>query len=752
MPLRLVSLAMLYVLVAAFSFTSAIPARAINDAEAAKGPPVTIAILFSSRTDVCHDTGELAAIKRLVERERERINARGGIAGRPLDVRILDDERDDARTIANVRTALAEPNLLAMVGLSSSSRAKLVFDTLGKKIGESAVPFLSEISVSSIFAAYRNVFTTRPSQDEERIPVMAAFTRSYGYSRPAYVGIAGSVFSTALGDGLNTLLGPETIVADQRLSAREGKLDGPAIATAVGNIAAKNPDLIFLGVGSRNTPEIIKQLVASQTTPALFVTGRIEQLPADVVNSYPNAIYQLAWDGLPEAFNNRMRKLIAIERDSDWLFEGTPIRSSPGWANGACKERPEDADPDPLESANLRAIGRGAQYADMVALIARATRDAERTTDLSDLRRIVTTHISRDYAAGRGTFKGTFQNWSFDPVSRTAARSPMVVILPRGLGRTQLAPIQFLKSRDGRFTKASTLYLDVDLIKAHRVDDNEKTFFAEFYLSMRANEGATLDKIEFANAYLDPRTNGRQITIEVVHGGGASDTYPATMRIYKVSGRFLFEPRLAAYPFDQQLFAIELQPKSGDRPFIIQPPPFDLRDSSVISDSWEPVTQYVGYDEDFVPVVDAYTLEPSVVPFYKASFAWIMKRETTDYFLRVVVPLAFILIVAYLSIFIPRSHFEAIVTIQVTALLSAVALYLSLPQLDSDTATLSDRLFVFDYMMVSLMIAISIMRVNPHIASRKWLTGALDLIHVAAIPALVALAGFYVYRLSAALP
>ena len=89
-----------------------------------------------------------------------------------------------------------------------------------------------------------------------------------------------------------------------------------------------------------------------------------------------------------------------------------------------------------------------------------------------------------------------------------------------------------------------------------------------------------------------------------------------------------------------------------------------------------------------------------------------MKRETTDYFLRVVVPLAFILIVAYLSIFIPQSHLEAIVTIQITALLSAVALYLSLPKLESDSATISDRIFVFDYMVVSFMIVISILRIN----------------------------------------
>ena len=140
----------------------------------------------------------------------------------------------------------------------------------------------------------------------------------------------------------------------------------------------------------------------------------------------------------------------------------------------------------------------------------------------------------------------------------------------------------------------------------------------------------------------------------------------------------------------------------------------------------------------------------SVTPFYKASFVWLMKRQTTDYFLRVVVPLGFILIVAYLSIFIPQSHFEAIVTIQVTALLSAVALYLSLPKLDSDTATVSDRIFVFVYMLVSFMIAVSIMRVNRLAAGRKWLTGALATMHVALIPIMVAVMAWYINSLALA--
>jgi hypothetical protein len=175
-----------------------------------------------------------------------------------------------------------------------------------------------------------------------------------------------------------------------------------------------------------------------------------------------------------------------------------------------------------------------------------------------------------------------------------------------------------------------------------------------------------------------------------------------------------------------------------------------LRDARVITANWGPIAHYVGYDEDFVPVVDSYTHEPSVAPFYKASFVWQMRRETTDYFLRVVVPLGFILGIAYLSIFIPMSRFDSIVAIQVTALLSAVALYISLPKLDSDTATLSDRIFVFDYMMVSVMIAITVLRINPVVAARRWLVGVLEFTHIAIVPAMVVLAAFYVYGMSIA--
>lgn len=726
------------------------PARAIDQAEAA-GPPFKIGIFVSSRKDECYDSGSIAAIKKLTTLQQTEINRQGGIAGRPIKLIYLDDERDQNRVIANMRSALAEPQMLAMIGQSNPTRAKPMFEALGDEIKGSNIPYISDISVNALFAPYPNVFTTRASQDEDSLPIVAGFTRQLGFQRAAFVGLRDSVGVAAIGDGLKSMLDAGRLVDDIRLAATDNKIDSLDIANTVAALKAKDPDLIYLYLGTANAQQVIKALVEAKLTPALFLAGRLDGLDQAVANAYPNAIYNLGWDNPPEVFNNRLRKLITPQNEASWIFEGAKNGAAPGWANGECKPRPDLEYVDPLNKENLRALSTGSQFADMVALVAEAARTEERTTDLARLREQIVKNLSTTYQSGRGSFKGAFDTWSFVAKTRAAARDPFIMILPQGLGRPQLAPFQFVRSKDGSLRPMETLYIDVDLIRAHRMDENEKTFFAEFYLSMRANERATIDRLDFANAYLDAQSsNGRQISVETIHNGGASPAYPDSMRIYKVSGRFLFNPHLANYPFDTQRFGIVLQPKSGEAPFIVQPPPLALRDHAVNSDGWNAKDQYVGFDEEFVPVVDAYTHGPSVVPFYKTSFTWVMQRETTDYLLRVAVPLAFIMFVAYLSIFIPLHHFEAVVTIQVTALLSAVALYLSLPKIASETATISDRAFVFAYMVVSLMIGISILRVSPIFAGRPGAERVLRIVHVSIIPLLIGLAAYYAHGLSIA--
>ncbi len=739
------ALCMLMIAVVLASALGTLPARAdAGMAAEAAPPPLGITVFTSTRHDVCYDSGNVAAIRALAKREVERINRSGGTNGRRLVLTFKDDDSEVHSTIANLQNALADPTTLAMIGLGNSNRAQAAFDAAGKEVSDSGVPFISNISVAAIFAKAPNVLSMQVSQDEERVPMLVQFLRRSGYKRIAFAGISSSVFSNAVGDALKEELGA-LLVADQRLaSLTDDDLDDAAVAAAVSNLRDKAPDMLVLGVSNKRAGELLAALGAAEVKPALFAPGRIDSLPEDIISSYPNAIYQIAWTGLPDADNDRVRRLVSADPPETWVFEGRKVSEATGWTNGECKARPAVEVPNPFEAANQRAIQLGAQFADMIALVAEAANSAPIGSDLAFLRQHVRKELTTTYAAGRGVFRGSFETWSFNPKTRTAARSPFIVVQPKGLGRPQLAPIQFVRTKDGGLREVETLYLDVDLVRASRIDDNDKTFIAELYLSMRASSKATIKDIEFTNAYLDPETNGRQITVEALHEGGDSDAYPSAMRIYKVTGRFTFDPDLQRFPFDTQRFTIDMQPKRADQPFVVQPPPLDLRDKNVFTDGWDVRSQYVGYGDDVVPLLDALTHEPSVVPFYKASFVWLMKRQTTDYFLRVVVPLGFILIVAYFSYFININHFEAIVTIQVTALLSAVALYLSLPKLNSDDASISDRLFVFNYMMVSIMIGISILRVSRLVEGRPWLKQALGVAHVLGVPAVVAMMALYV--------
>jgi hypothetical protein len=721
-------------------------ARAQTQAAAASRQPLSVAVFVSSRKDLCFDPGDVAAIKRLAAAEQDRINASGGILRRQLQLQILDDARLSQRTIANVREALANPNTVAMIGLSNSAFAKDAFDALGSDIGASGIPFLSDIAVNSIFEKHANVFTTRPSQDDERIPVLAQFIKARNVQRPAFVGLADSLFSSSLGDGLKSPAANVGLVADHRLTLQDNKLDPAAVAAVIADLKQKRADMVFLATGATRTAPVLAAFMAAGLTPPLFVTGRIEALIEGGAPDYPGDIFQIAWEDLPEIYNDRLRERVTRNGIENWMFEGKKVAEAPGWASGECKPRP-DAIPNVFDSRNMRAIGRGTQYADMVALVAEALKSADPKADTPALRAHLLARLKTSYAAGRGAFRGSFENWSFRPSSRTADRTPFVLMRPAGLGALQLAPVQFVRLRTDRLRRIDTLYLDVDLIRTYRVDDNDKSFFADFYLLMRG-QNASIERIEFANAFLDPKTNDRQINIRTLHDGRRSDVYPSEMKVYLVSGKFMFEPRLANYPFDTQRFAINIQPKSGNAVFIVQPPPHSLRDKAVSTDGWDPKEQYVGYDGDFVPTVDAWTHQQSVVPFYKASYVWLMKRQATDYYLRVVVPLAFILAVAYLSIFIPLAHFEAVVTIQVTALLSAVALYLALPKLDADGTTISDRIFLFSYMAVSLMIGLSIFRVSPAVTLHPWLRKGVALLHIVLIPALVVAMAVYLYRAS----
>ncbi len=441
---------------------------------------------------------------------------------------------------------------------------------------------------------------------------------------------------------------------------------------------------------------------------------------------------------------------------SNWVFDDVKNAAAPGWKTGDCKDKeaaePSYVGPKDLSPNNLSAIKRGKQFADMIGLIGEIAKATYNEQSIPVFRKAMLEKLKSDYLVGSGAYRGQFDNWSFRPTSRSASRTPFIAMRLRGEPHVQLAPTQYARLRSDALRPIQTVYMDLDVERVFRVDDSDKSFFAEFYISMRSNEKFDISSLEFGNAFREADKGAAKVTVSMVHDGAPNGVYPEGVSIARVVGKFMTIPNLGDYPFDTQLFSIQIQPKTYDAAFIIQPPHEKLRDGAIAVDGWKTLAQYVGLDEDYIPITDARSETRSIVPFYKMNFSWVMKRETGDYFLRVVVPLAFILFVGYLSIFIPREHFEAIITIQVTALLSAVALYLSIPKVGSDDATISDLIFLFDYFAVSLMILISIIRISWRVRANRSLDRILMATHAFGIPLLIIGLALYVTQLKLGSP
>ncbi len=722
---------------AAFTFAGTHKPAIATAAEAAGGT-YDITVLTSTRPDQCYISGRDRAIRDFVTRRVNDLNASGELNGRRLSVTFRDDLREASNAVTNIRNAISDKNTLAMVGMPGWRRVTKVFNEAGQDIGKSNIPFLSDITVNSVFKDYPNVFTMRASQEDERLPMIAQFIKDEGFQRPAFIGAAGEENSNVLGNGLKNRNDLPALSADIRFEIKDGKIDEGDLSAAISSLREQDADFIIIVLGGRTKAQVLKAAADANLKAPVFMFGSINySLRIAKLEHYPADIYQLAWDRLPSLYSDRLRKQILRNTHVNWLYPRLKNDDAAGWSDGSCQERPASNNEDIFSPYNQFAISRATAYADMFGLIASLVKDAPPGAETDSLRKRISEGIVSHYATGTGLYKGTFNNWSFRPKTRTASRTPVIVERIRGTDVTRLAPHQYVRLRNSKLQRIKTLYMDIDLVRLHRVNDEEKSFFADFYLSLANAGDLSASSIDFSNAYIDPLRNGPQITITPLHEGGENNAYPENSKVYKVSGKFVFRPDFSQFPFDTQLFAINVQGKGGSQSFVIQPPPDEMRDNNADTEDWIVQDKYVGYDEDFISVMDARQETRSVIPFYKASFAWIMKREATDYYLQVVIPLAFILIVAYLSVFIPQGHFEAIVTIQVTALLSAVALYLSIPKVDSDTATVSDRIFLVDYLAVSLMIAFSIIRMSPFLQRHAGLSGTMRWIHIVGFPVLV---------------
>lgn len=672
---------------------------------------VKVGIFISSDANRCFAPGLVTAINYFTTQLAARLNDSGGIAGKRLDLWFYDDFEQADSAVATVGVAIDDPRMLAMIGVPSSTRGQAVFSALGSQIRKAEIPFITEISLDSLFRDYPNVFTMASSVGNELEVVRKAMT-DRGYQRPVFVGLGDDLYSKALGDGLAGEGSGARLAAKLDAPVHDYQLDDEAATSLAAEIARQSPDLVLLAIHSGPSATLIKKLAEAGVSAPIFVLlGRVQSI-ANVIGAdgYRGAMLQIAREGVPNVYSERLRQRIWRSPKDNWVFPDLPNEGTSGWTDGTCNDRGEAPARQLFDAANKRAVGRGTQYRDMLQLIAEAVRTAPEKATMAELRRHLGKEL-RGFVEGRRVLRGLWQDWTFTS-ARTVADDILILEKPAGGDVIALAPVQYRRI-NGTLQRSPTVYTSIDVISLSRIDTNDRSFDAQFYLSMRSPDAQIgIESLEFTNAFRSPTGDGHLVIKQEINNGQAASDFPAGVKLYKVSGKFEFEPELGDYPFDTQRLSVSFQPANAAQPFLIQPAATSGELTDVPVDGWQLKDRYVGSDQDIVPTLGATLGEKRIVPFYKFNATWVVKRVAVDYYLRVVVPLAFILLITYFSVFLPHARFESIMAIQVTALLSSIALYLALPKVDSDQATFSDKLFMLTYAAVSLMIGLSILKDN----------------------------------------
>ena len=687
------------------------PAKDVPALETAALPPYKLGVLVSSDADRCYNPGIVKAIRAFSEKEIAEINAAGGIHERQVELQVFDDYEDKTKTLEHLKSALDDPNMLGFVGIGSSTRGHFVFELLGKQIASSSLPIVTDISLGQIYEPYPSVFSMASAVDDE-LDVVRTFLKDNGFSRPAFVGVDGDLYSASLGNGLARDDSAPPLVVDRRVVVKNYAMEPAAVGPVVKDIMDANADVVILAIHSGPGAEVLKNLTAAGAKIPIFVLygrssttiRRAGELPAGL------RFFQLGRDGVPYVYNERLRQRIWQSGKEGWIFNDTPnLDFNEGWAEGGrCKKTKIGPARRIFDASNRRAVGRGMQFRDMLHLIASRAKEAPAGLEIVDLRKRIASDL-RSYVEGEKVYQGLWQDWTF--TSRRAAASDILVTTTLSDTRTAvLAPNQYRRV-NGELVKSPVVDISIDLIRLSRIDSNERRFDADFYLSLKSrDEPVSIDTIDFTNAERSPIGDKRLITSDVIHDGGEGSKFPRNVRVYKVSGTFQFNPDLETYPFDTQRLSVSFQARKVARPIYIQPLAQDLRRSGGDVDGWRLRDEYVGSQQDFISTIAANGTARHLVPIHKFNQTWVAQRISIDYYIRVVVPLGFILLVTYFSVYLPPSRFDSTVAIQVTALLSSIALYLALPKVDSDQATLSDRMFIMTYAAVALMIGLTILK------------------------------------------
>lgn len=205
-----------------------------------------------------------------------QVNASGGVGGREIELRVLDDAGQPQRTVSNTR-ALLDAGVLALTGYHGTGGVEAVLPVLDAN----AVPLVGVASSAEVLREpVRNwVFNLRAGAREEAAAMVTQLD-AVGLSEIAVIAQDDALGSAGL-EGIRVELA-RLAIGTTAVARIPGDGSGAAVAKAVQAVCARRPQALVLVTDARNALGVIRQARRSQCMPQFYVMSEAgAQLLAD---------------------------------------------------------------------------------------------------------------------------------------------------------------------------------------------------------------------------------------------------------------------------------------------------------------------------------------------------------------------------------------------------------------------------------------------------------------------------------------
>ncbi len=251
----------------------------------------------------------------------------------------------------------------------------------------------------------------------------------------------------------------------------------------------------------------------------------------------------------------------------------------------------------------------------------------------------------------------------------------------------------------------SVIAFNIDIERVTNVSIEDGIFGAEFFLDITSRNENPIESIKFNNlSSLNPKHEVRKL--EHIQSG---ESYSAR---YIVTSNFDFNPIADNYPFDEQFIYIAISSIDDDSQ--IQPVPEQYLDDEFKIDGWSLVYSKCGINRKKNWVALNRSLDKTPKISEEIRLGWELKRENSMTLLKVGIPLFFLYILLYYTLFVPVDQIESAFNNINLAFLSSIALYFSVERPQPLKMTTIDVVFAFFYVMAGVsLIAIVLAEFFP---------------------------------------